>query len=43
MWNKKISNYICNYLSEYQIQKKHIERVLSAKEIVHSRKSPYKP
>ena len=43
MWNKKISNYICNYLSEYQNQKKHIERVLSAKEIVHSRKSPYKP
>ncbi len=43
MWKKQINNYICNYLSEYQIQKKHIERVLSAKDIVHSTKSPYIP
>ena len=43
MYNKKINNYICNYLSEYQIQKKHIERVLSAKKITNNRKPPYYP
>ena len=43
MLNKKINNFICNYLSEYQIQKKHVERVLSAKEITNNKKGPYKP
>ena len=43
MWNKQINNYICNYLSEYRIQKKHVERILSAKEIVNNKKSPYYP
>ena len=43
MFNKKINNFICNYLSEYQVQKKHIERVLSAKEITNNKKPPYYP
>ena len=43
MMNKKINNFICNYFSEYQIQKKHVERVLSAKEITNNKKGPYKP
>lgn len=42
MWNIKVNNYICNYLSEYQIQKKHIERILSAKQITNN-KEPYIP
>lgn len=43
MWNKKVNNYICNYLDEYEIQKKHIERILSAKEIINNKKPPYYP
>lgn len=43
MWNKKVNNYICNYLDEYENQKKHIERILSAKEIINNRKPPYFP
>lgn len=43
MWNRQINNYICNYLSENRIQKKHIERILSAKEIVNNKKRPYYP
>ena len=43
MWNKQINNYICNFLSENRIQKKHIERILSAKEIINNRKTPYYP
>ena len=43
MWKRQINNYICNYLSENRIQKKHIERILSAKEIVYNKKSPYYP
>ena len=43
MWNKKVNNFICNYLDEYQVQKKHIERVLSAKEIINNKKPPYYP
>jgi hypothetical protein len=43
MWNKKVNNYICNYLDEYEIQKKHIERILSAKEIINNKKPPYCP
>lgn len=43
MWNRQINNYICNYLSEYRVQKKHVERVLSAKEIINNKKSPYYP
>jgi len=43
MYNKLISNNICNYLCEYQVQKKHIERVLSAKEIIQTKIPPYTP
>jgi len=43
MWNKKVNNYICNYLDEYEIQKKHIDRILSAKEIINNKKPPYYP
>ena len=42
MWVQHTSNYICNYLDQYQIQKKHIERVLSAREHINNTK-PYYP
>ncbi len=43
MWKTKKNNLICGYLEAYENQKKHIERVLSAKEITKSTKSPYYP
>jgi len=43
MWNTKASNIICNYLNNYMNQKKHIERVLSAKEIINNKIKPLYP
>ena len=43
MWKTKKNNLICGYLEAYENQKKHIERVLSAKEITKSTISPYYP
>lgn len=43
MWKNKYSNFICGYLEAYENQKKHIERVLSAKEIIKSLETPYFP
>jgi len=43
MWQTKKNNLICGYLEAYENQKKHIERVLSAKEITKSTISPYYP
>ena len=43
MWKTRKNNLICGYLEAYENQKKHIERVLSAKEITKSTISPYYP
>ena len=43
MWKTKKNNLICGYLEDYENQKKHIERVLSAKEITKNTISPYYP
>lgn len=43
MWMSQKANIICGYLEDYENQKRHIERVLSAKEVTKSRKSPYYP
>ena len=43
MWKTKKNNIICGYLEAFENQNKHIERVLSAKEIVKSNKPPYYP
>ena len=43
MWNTKKNNLICGYLEDYENQKKHIERVLSAKDMTKSTVPPYKP
>jgi hypothetical protein len=36
MWKTKKNNLICGYLEDYENQKKHIERVLSAKDMTKS-------
>ena len=43
MWNTKISNSICGFLDAYDNQKKHIQRVLSAKNITDNRTKPIYP
>lgn len=43
MWNEKYGNFICGYVEAYENQRKHIERVLSAKDIINSLESPYYP
>jgi hypothetical protein len=43
MWKTKKNNLICGYLEDYENQKKHIERVLSAKDMTKSTIPPYKP
>ena len=43
MWKNQKNSIICGYLEEYENQKKHIDRVLSAKEIVKCKKPPYNP
>ena len=43
MWKTKKNNLICSYLEAYENQKKHIERVLSAKDITKSTIAPYYP
>jgi len=42
MWVQRSNNYLCNYLDQIRVQKKHIERVLSAKEKINDNK-PYYP
>jgi len=42
MWVQRINNYLCNYLEQMRDQKKHIERILSAKENINNNK-PYYP
>ena len=42
MWNTKKNNLICGYLDAYENQKKHIERVLSAKDLLGIKK-PFVP
>jgi len=42
MWVQQTNNYLCNYLDQYRVQKKHIERILSAKDNINDRK-PYYP
>ena len=43
MWKTKKNNIICGLLEEYENQKKHIDRVLSAKEVVKSNQAPFNP
>ena len=43
MWKTKKNNIICSYLEAYENQKKHIERVISAKEMTKSNIAPYYP
>ena len=43
MWQTIKSNLICGYLEAYENQKKHIERVISAKEITKNKIPPYYP
>ena len=43
MWKTQKNNLICSYLEAYEIQKKHIERVLSAKDTTKSTTPPYYP
>ena len=42
MWAQRTNNYLCNYLELMQDQKKHIERILSARENINNDK-PYYP
>ena len=42
MWEQCKINYLCNYLDQYQIQKKHIQRVLTAKNNINN-ETPYYP
>ena len=39
---QRINNYLCNYLDQFRIQKKHIQRVLSAKDNINN-ETPYYP
>jgi len=43
MWTTKRNNLLCSYLDAYEDQKKHIERVLSAKDTTRSTIPPYYP
>ena len=43
MWNTQKNNLLCSYLDAYEDQKKHIERVLSAKDTTKSTIPPYYP
>ena len=43
MWNTQKNNLLCSYLDAYEDQKKHIERVLSAKDTTKSTIHPYYP
>ena len=43
MWNTQRNNLLCSYLEAYEDQKKHIERVLSAKDTTKSTVPPYYP
>ena len=43
MWKTQKNNLICSYLDAYEDQKRHIERVLSAKDTTKSTKPPYYP
>ena len=42
MWVQQINNYLCNYLDQFQVQKKHIQRLLSAKDNIKN-EQPYYP
>ena len=43
MWNFQKNNLLCSYLDAYENQKRHIERVLSAKDTTKSTLPPYYP
>ena len=43
MWTTQRNNLLCSYLDAYENQKKHIERVLSAKDTTKSTIPPYYP
>ena len=43
MWKTQKNNLLCAYLEAYEDQKKHIERVLSAKDTTKSTVPPYYP
>ena len=43
MWKTQRNNLLCSYLDAYENQKKHIERVLSAKDTTKSTTPPYYP
>ena len=43
MWTTQKNNLLCSYLDAYEDQKKHIERVLSAKDTTKSTIPPYYP
>ena len=43
MWNFQKNNLLCSYLDAYEDQKRHIERVLSAKDTTKSTTKPYYP
>lgn len=43
MWKTQRNNLLCSYLDAYEDQKKHIERVLSAKDTTKSTIPPYYP
>ena len=43
MWKTQKNNLLCSYLDAYEDQKKHIERVLSAKDTTGSKIPPYYP
>ena len=43
MWTTQKNNLLCSYLDAYEDQKRHIERVLSAKDTTRSTIPPYYP
>ena len=43
MWKTQKNNLICSYLEAYEDQKRHIERVLSAKNKTQNTIPPYYP
>ena len=42
MWLQRTNNYLCNYLDQFQVQKKHISRIISAKDNINN-DEPYYP
>ena len=42
MWVQHTNNYLCNYLDQYEVQKKHIQRILTAKNNINDG-TPYYP